>query len=251
MVILTTDILKALNNFVRNKKTTKTYGNQSMYYINGEKRDSNLKQYIYMNFVIFLFQSNAIFLKQVQTLTVQYKGAFKPNLLPVSFSLWSTCFGKQLEACQEKVIDLCLKKSSQLYTVRAYYKHNAYQMFHQLAGCNPRDGYKSMERCSLGRHLPQKLHKHPLANLFTEQHNLGVWFNRLKCHLVLICICVNAFKEIWLWSVSLQGAFSQLNAYAITEVSIICMCKELHVYCHAIISLFLLWSKAFQLLSFG
>lgn len=87
MVILTTDILKALNNFVRNKKTTKTYGNQSMYYINGEKRDSNLKQYIYMNFVIFLFQSNAIFLKQVQTLTVQYKGAFKPNLLPVSFSL--------------------------------------------------------------------------------------------------------------------------------------------------------------------
>lgn len=214
------------------------------------KRETAIWNNIYIWISLFFYFSLMQFSLNKYKL-LQYKGAFKPNLLPVSCSLWNTCFGKQLEACQEKVIDLCLKKSSQLYTVRAYYKHNAYQMFHQLAGCNPRDGYKSMERCSLGRHLPQKLHKHPLANLFTEQHNLGVWFNRLKCHLVLICICVNAFKEIWLWSVSLQGAFSQLNAYAITEVSIICMCKELHVYCHAIISLFLLWSKAFQLLSFG
>lgn len=113
-------ILKALHNFVR-KKTT--YGNQSIYYINGEEKDSSLERGMYMNFITFLFQSKAIFLNQVQTPTIEYKGTFKRNLLPVSFSLRSTCSGKQLEACQEKVIDLCLKRLSQLYTVRAYYKH--------------------------------------------------------------------------------------------------------------------------------
>lgn len=111
---------KDLAQFCQEK--TPTYGNQSFYYINGEERDSSLERGMYMSFITFLFQSNAIFLKQLQTLTVQYKGAFKPNLLPASCSLRSTCFGKQLEACQEKVIDLCLKSLSQLYTVRAYYK---------------------------------------------------------------------------------------------------------------------------------
>jgi len=113
-------IPKALHNFVRKKPPT--YGNRSFYYISGEEGDSSLERGTYTSFIIFLFQSNAIFLKQVQTLKIQYKGAFKPNLLPVSCSLQSTCFGKQLEGCQEKVIHLCLKSLSQLYTVRAYYK---------------------------------------------------------------------------------------------------------------------------------
>lgn len=120
MVKLNMPIPKTLYNFVRKKPA---YGDQSFYYINGEERDSSLEHGMYTSFITFLFQSNAIFLKQVQTLTIQYKGTFKPNLPSVSCSLRSTCFGKQLEACQQKVIDLCLKSLSQLYTARAYYKH--------------------------------------------------------------------------------------------------------------------------------
>lgn len=45
------------------------------------------------------------------------------QIFQVSCSLQSIYFGKWLKARQGKVADLCLKSLSQLYTVRAQYKH--------------------------------------------------------------------------------------------------------------------------------
>lgn len=166
-------IPKALYNFVR-EKTPTTYGNQSFYYINKEERGSRREHGMYMTFITFLFRSNAIFLKRVQTLTVQYKGAFKPNLPPGSCSLRSTCFGRQLKACQEKVVDLCLKSSRQLYTARAYCKHTMLTRCSissldtsQGVAVNPRRDV----RYEGFRHTKSELHKNPLENLFTAQRS--------------------------------------------------------------------------------
>lgn len=83
-----------------------------------------------MSFITFLFQSNVIFLKQVQTLTGHYKGAFKPEsstsvLLPAKHLFWQTA--RSLTRKGHPSLPEKLKPA--LYCKGLLQTHNAYHMF--------------------------------------------------------------------------------------------------------------------------